>query len=296
VISQTSYVYKVAQGCEIEADVYRPSGDAARPAILWLHGGALIFGHRGQIAPRQLERYLQAGYTLVSVDYRLAPETRLEAIIEDLQDAYAWLCAQGPRLFGVDPARVAVIGHSAGGYLALMSGFCVRPRPRALVSFYGYGDIGGHWYSRPDPFYSQQPAVSQKEAHQAVGGPARSHSSSPERFRFYLYCRQQGIWPREVSGHDPDAEPGWFKAYCPLYNVTADYPPTLLLHGDQDTDVPYEQSVLMDGKLERCGVAHELLTMAGQGHGFDVQGEGRQDPAVAAAFDRVLAFLRAYGV
>jgi len=70
--------------------------------------------------------------------------------------------------------------------------------------------------------------------------------------------------------------------------VTKDYPPTLLLHGDNDTDVPYEQSVLMARELERRGVQHELVTLTGRGHGFDGP---MWDPVVAQTFDRVLAFL-----
>jgi len=119
--SRHSYVYKVASSCEIQADVYRLPGDAMRPALLWLHGGALIFGSRATLAPDQLERYLQAGYAVISADYRLAPEVKLPAIIEDLQDAYHWLRVQGPDRCRIDPERIAVIGHSAGGYLALMA-------------------------------------------------------------------------------------------------------------------------------------------------------------------------------
>src|SRR5438445_656402 len=83
----------------------------------------------------------------------------------------------------------------ADGYLTLMSGFRVEPRPAALVSFWGYGDIAGTWYSRPDAFYRQQPLVSKEEAYQAVGGTVLSESTGKNnRGRFYLYCRQQGLW------------------------------------------------------------------------------------------------------
>lgn len=295
-----SHVYKVAD-CEIQADVYRWPDDVIRPAILWLHGGALIFGHRGTLSPGQLRRYLKAGYAVVSADYRLAPEVKIEAIVEDLQDAYGWLRSEGPDLFRIDPERIAVVGHSAGGYLTLMTGFCVSPPPRALVSFYGYGDIAGPWYSRPDPFYSQEPAVPEEEALRDVGdralpGTPFAGRALDDRHRFYLYCRQQGLWPKMVTGHDPDEEPEWFDAFCPLRNVTREYPPTLLLHGDQDTDVPCEQSVLMAQELERCGVEHELMILPGRGHGFDVAGAGMGDPAVSEVFDRVLAFLGRRGM
>src|SRR5690349_8033925 len=89
--TKQTYVYKTVGDCKIHADVYRRMDDEVRPTILWIHGGALIMGSRGQLAPDQVERYLQAGYTIVAIDYRLAPETKLPAIIEDLQDAYRWV-------------------------------------------------------------------------------------------------------------------------------------------------------------------------------------------------------------
>jgi acetyl esterase/lipase len=272
----------------IRADVYRKPDDIVRPAILWLHGGALIMGNRRRVHPAQAEGYLNAGYTIISIDYRLAPQAKLSQILEDLDDAYQWVRSEGPRLFHIDPNRIAVIGHSAGGYLALMAGFRLNPRPTAIVSFYGYGDIAGEWYSRPDPFYNRQPQVPKEEAYQAVGTRLISDDLGTNRGRFYLYTRQQGLWPMEVAGHDPDEEPRVFDLFCPLRNVTKDYPPTLLLHGDEDTDVPFEQSVLMAEEFERHGVQHELIRLAGRGHGFDW---AISDPVVAATFDRVLAFL-----
>jgi acetyl esterase/lipase len=285
-----TFTFKQVQDCDIQADVYRPPVEGVTPVLIWIHGGALIMGHRQNINRAQLDRYLNAGYTVVSIDYRLAPETKLKEILDDIQDANRWVRQRGPDLFRIDPDRLAVIGHSAGGYLTLASGFLFRPRPRALVSFYGYGDIAGAWYSRPDPFYSKQPAVSKEDAYGAVGGRVISGTEGPnQRGRFYLYCRQQGLWPREVAGHDPDTEPKAFDRLCPVRNVTKDYPPTLLLHGDKDTDVPYEQSVVMAEKLSRAGVEHELITIRDGGHGFDRK---LDDPPVAQAFDRALAFLQ----
>jgi acetyl esterase/lipase len=301
VFSKQSYAYKAVGNCQIQADVYRTPDEAVRPAILWLHGGALMMGNRATLAPDQLARYVGAGYTVIAVDYRLAPEVKLEAIIEDLQDAYSWVRQNGPDLFQIDPERIAVVGHSAGGYLALMTGACVRPRPRALVSFYGYGDIAGHWYSRADAFYAQQPAVPTEGAYQLVGGPiltgtAFEGAQFRYRYRFYVFCRQQGLWPKEVTGHDPDAEAEWFTPFCPLRNVTPDYSPTLLLHGDQDTDVPLQQSVLMSKELERNHVPHELMILPSRGHGFDSEGAGMKNPAIAKVFDHVLEFLETQGM
>ena len=292
--TKQTYTYKIVADCEIQVDVYRPSDKTLRPAIFWLHGGALIFGSRETLIEAQLTTYLEAGYVVVAVDYRLAPEVKLEAIIEDIQDAYRWLRESGPDLFQIDPGRIAVIGHSAGGYLTLMSGFCVQPSPRALVSFYGYGDIIGDWYSQPDQFYRQEPLVPAQEAYSNVGdgvitGTCFEGTLVEKRFRFYLYCRQNGLWPLEVGGHDPLREADWFTRFCPVQNVTPEYPPTLLLHGDQDTDVPVQQSILMSKALERQDVQHELHILPDQPHGFD--GKGLDDPVVARVFGQVIEFL-----
>jgi len=286
-----TFAYKVVGNCALQADVYRSPDNRVRPLIFWIHGGALIGGYRGDISPEQLQRYIDAGFAVMSIDYRLAPETKLPQILEDVLDAYSWARAEGPKLFRIDPDRIAVIGHSAGGYLTLTSGYFFRPRPRALVSFYGYGDITSDWYSKPDPYYSKQPPVSREQALEALsdglpcGAPPRDR-----RFRFYLYCRQQGLWPREVAGMDPRVEPKAFDPFCPVRNVTVNYPPTMLLHGDRDDDVPFEQSQQMYNELKRHGVACEFVPYPGGGHGFDKV--GMKDPRFAVDFSRVIAFLK----
>jgi acetyl esterase/lipase len=300
--STKTYTYKTVKDCTIQADVHRLPGDEVRPVILWIHGGALIFSDRGSVKRHQLHRYLQAGYVVVSIDYRLAPETKLPEIIEDLQDAHRWVREKGPELFRIDPDRVALVGDSAGGYLTLMGGFCLKPRPKALVSFYGYGDITGKWTSRPDPNYLKLDRIEKEEAYKVVGGKVLSGSPIFPRVTFYNYCRQNGLWPKEVTALDPDTEPEKLERYCPVRHVTREYPPTLLLYGDRDSDVPFEESVRMAAALERHQVPHQLITMRNYDHLFDVFPAGwpsqgppteLKDPKVIEAFDAVLAFLKA---
>lgn len=264
-------VFKRTEGCDVALDVYpaaRAGGSGGMPVVVWIHGGALIMGNRRGMRPPLRDALSESGYAQVSIDYRLAPETKLPAILEDVLDAFSWVRTEGAARFGFDPARVGTMGHSAGGYLTLMTGVHVEPKPRALVSFFGYGDVAAPWYSRPDPFYCTRPTVEEADARAAVGhAPLTDGPSS--RGAFYLYCRQHGIWPKEVVGLDPDQDPTAFDPYCPARRVTADYPPTLLLHGTADTDVPYEQSVQMANALKAAGVQHDLVTIPDGPHGFD---------------------------
>jgi acetyl esterase/lipase len=222
---------------------------------------------------------LNAGYVIVSIDYRLAPQVQLPAILEDVRDALAWVRRRGPELFHIDPEDLSVMGQSAGGYLTLMAGCRIQPRPRALVSFWGYGDIAGKWYSQPDAFYRQQLLVTKEEA-DTLGGA-----------KLYLYCRQQGLWPQILTGHDPQKDPRAFDPFCPERNVTRDFPPTLLIHGTKDTDVPYDLSVQMDKQLAVQGVPHQFITITDGGHGF-----GKADADIAArTYQQVVAFLKRHG-
>ena len=79
-----TYTYKTVGKLEVKADVYRAEDRVLRPVVLWIHGGALIMGHREWIDERVKRMMLGAGYAFVSLDYRLAPETKLPAILSDL--------------------------------------------------------------------------------------------------------------------------------------------------------------------------------------------------------------------
>lgn len=290
--SRDTFTYKTVGSLEIKADVYRLIENRVRrlrPVLLWIHGGALIVGDRGGLDRRIKRAFLDSGYAIVSIDYRLAPETKLPAIIEDLRDSYVWLHAQGPRLFGVDTRRIAVAGGSAGGYLTLMTGFSVQPRPAALLSLWGYGDIAGDWYTKPSRFYRQQPLVTKDDAWKGMSGPPVTGRKRGDRGpgRFYLYCRQQGMWTNYVSGFDPRNQDQALTPYCPVRNVTKEYPPTVLIHGTRDTDVPFEQSVEMDKELTRCRVEHRLILVPNAGHGLP----GGDPQQVAAAYSAAVEFV-----
>lgn len=270
-VSKTTHRYKKVGTLEILADVYSFRDDKRRPVVVWLHGGALINGNREGPPKWLAECCRESGYVLVSLDYRLAPETQLPGIIEDVEDAFRWIREAGPKLFQADPKRIGVCGGSAGGYLTLTAGFRVKPPPQALVSLWGYGDLVGDWYSKPSPHPRHHTTkLSAEEAWKQVQGPplADAKQRPGNGGAFYQFCRQQGVWPKAVSGWDPHTQAEKFHPFMPAKNVTRDYPPTFLIHGDKDTDVPVEQSDLMVGEFKRLGVEHHYLRIAGGEHGL----------------------------
>jgi acetyl esterase/lipase len=300
-----TYTYKSDGACEIKLDVYAAVSDKPTPIIVTLHGGGLIVGSRQDVAsqgPSVLrEMCTAAGYTQVAIDYRLAPETPLQAIVQDLEDAWRYLHAIWPSArYNTDTSRIALLGRSAGAYLALLGGVRLTPRPSAIVSFYGYGDITEPWYRDPSEFYrTTRPIVTEDEAHSAVGTAPISESPgmSDPRGRFYLYCRQQGRWVQEVTGLDPLRDAAQLLPYRPIANVDASYPPALLLHGTADTDVPYEASTQMHAALQAAGAYSQLVTLPDAGHVFDYPVTADDltsatPSAAASTFATVIEFLK----
>jgi len=223
---KTTVAYREIDGHKIIlADVYRPQDTTIRPVIVWIHGGALITGNRNLERPEDITRLLLAfakaggalimdnrdlenredvarfllafakaeGYAVVSIDYRLAPETKLPDIISDIEEAFRWLASDGAKQFHLDPRRFVVAGESAGGYLTLVTGYRVRPKPKALVALYGFGDLIGDWSSKPNPYpYYNLRKISREEAESQTDGTVISDSDERkgDGYSIYIYYRQ----------------------------------------------------------------------------------------------------------
>lgn len=289
-IKQT-YMYKEVNNCNIYLDFYGVKIKKS-PVIVFIHGGALIWGSRKDIIWEQVQLYNKAGYSVFSLDYRLAPESKLKYIVEDIQDALVWIKKNGEKLFDLDVNKIAFIGNSAGGYLSLLAG-TFSEKPNVIISFYGYGDILGEWYGKPSAHYCSMPLVEKKEAENIVKENIRinriiTEGSFENRFNYYLYCRQRGIWTNEVSGYDVYDEKEMIVPFCPIHNLTKDYPPTLLIHGDKDTDVPYQQSLEMGKMLSKYEVNNNTIIAQGEGHVFDMD---MSKPIVQDIYKEVLEFL-----
>ncbi|MCE9530199.1 MAG: alpha/beta hydrolase, partial [Planctomycetes bacterium] len=216
-LEKKSYVFKTAGEVKIHADVYRPNDKEIRPVVVWIHGGALIVGNRLSVPKNLMELCRTEGYALISIDYRLAPEVKLPEIIADVEDAFRWIQGDGAKLCHLDPNRLVITGGSAGGYLTLMCGTRLKNKPKAMVAYWGYGDVDGDWFVKPSEHYRKQPLVPKEEAYKAVRAtrPIVSPSSADRRLDQGSdglrsesgACQARSVLPRSqrhlgVSSHD----------------------------------------------------------------------------------------------
>jgi len=246
-------VFGTGGGRELKADVFVPPGDVKNaPAVLLVHGGAWREGDRTQLRGYGI-LLGRRGYVCVASEYRLVGESAWPAQIHDVKAALRWMRANATQL-GIDPAKIAIEGNSAGAHLALLAaGTPDRPE------FEGEGGHAG---------------VSTAVA-AAIGVYAPT--------LFWHEEAARGGVPILALHDQPSAELA--AAASPLTYVTPEFPPTLLIHGTGDTTVPPLASVRMYEELVSANVPVELHMYAEQPHAFDAAPEfGRQCAAEMQLF------------
>ncbi len=261
-------VYHEANNHENALDLYMPtSTTGATPVLVMFHGGGWVAGNRHSMALRALP-YLEMGWAVVNVSYRLVQVSRAPAAVEDGLCAMQWV-ARNAEQYNFDLSRIVTTGTSAGGHLALTSGMvpeeaglaleCVSGGFRgpsaitsvdvaAVINWYGVTDL-------PDLLEGQN---TRGYAVQWFGG---------------LSNRQ------EVAD-----------AVSPLTYVRQGLPAILSIHGDADPIVPYQQATRLHAKLEDAGVPNELHTVPGGGHG----GFNREE--TLDIYQTIQAFLDRHGL
>ncbi|MEM8897994.1 MAG: alpha/beta hydrolase [Bacteroidota bacterium] len=294
-IQQSTFVYKRVDRANIEATLFQlKETTSPTPVIIWIHPGALLFGSKDNLPEEQMKFYLSKGFSVVSIDHRLAPASSVEEILTDVIDAATWIRTEGEDLLKVDPERMYMVGHSAGAYLALLAANTMEEPPQAVISFYGYGDILDDWAHTPDKHYSQMEAVNAEEVASSLDTSTRTSASVEERFSYYIYTRQKGIWASTVSQLNREKHVEELTSLSPSLDMRKDFPPTLLIHGDKDTDVPFSESQKLVQTLSQNKTPHKLIEMKGYGHVFDIFEGGLGNVEIAEVFDQIDTFLNKY--
>jgi acetyl esterase/lipase len=221
------------------ADVYLPQGAGPFPAVLVIHGGGWTSGDRAQVE-RIAERIARRGYVAVNITYRLAPEWKFPAAVQDVQQALCWLRANAPD-YKVDASRIGAWGYSAGAHLA------------TLVAGLGPGDR----------LYVEGTGI---KAVVAGGTPA-------DLRKFH-----GGTLVPNFLGEHWSEDSTVFRESSPAAYVSSDDPPVFLYHGTWDTLVPLDQATDYKAALDAAGVINELYLLRGLGHiaAFLLDGEAVQ--------------------
>lgn len=233
-------VYKTVGDVSLKMDIHYPEriGGAA-PAVIYVHGGGWTAGDKSSGAGVQfIPELVSRGYVVISINYRLAPDARVIDQISDVKCSVRYLKARANE-YGIDANHIGVIGGSAGGH---------------LVALLGASDSGSGLEG--DGCFPEQ--SSRVQAVVDLFGPAdlvtMFESTSP-------------LWLQNVFGaieHDSDD----IKRVSPITYITSDDPPFLILHGDNDSVVPFEQSEILFEKLQSANVPATLIMVKAAGHGF----------------------------
>ena len=225
-------------------DIYRPAGKGPHPAMIIIHGGGWTGGAKDGMVENWVVRYLEKGFVVANVEYRLAKVATAPAAVEDALKA-AGFFLDNAKKYGADPKRVAVTGGSAGGHLALMVGLTPKSaklgkpvKVRAVINFYGITDVDDQLHG---------PNMRKYAVTWVPEGPDRAALA------------------RRVS---------------PMTYVRKDVPPVLTLHGDADATVPYEHGVNITKALTEAGAQAEMIPVPKGIHGFPKETQDRLYPRI----------------
>ncbi len=244
-IDQHDVEYNRPGATPLLLDLHVPDGPGPFPAAILVHGGGFDEGSKSTNVRPLFEPLANAGFAWFSIDYRLAPKAHFTESIADLNTAIRWL-HQHAAEYHVDPARIALIGESAGGFLVNYAGThdTADTKVAAVVDFYGPSD-----YAK-------------------LAGLRREH---PERFNMASINRHAanggGI---HFFGADQLDEAGIAKvnSVSPIAAVHHGMPPFLIIAGTKDDQVVYEQSTEFCDAMHHAQVPCELITVEGGGHGM----------------------------
>jgi acetyl esterase/lipase len=250
--------YLTADGYEAKLDVYHPRNSTKpNPTVLYIHGGGWVRGMKETSTLRWLP-YLEMGWTVVNVEYRLANVSLAPAAVEDCRCALRWII-QNAEKYNFDTNQIVVTGHSAGGHLSLTTGMLPASagldgrcpgnedlKVAAIVNWFGITDVAE---------LLDEPNV-----------------------RSYAVAWMGGLTNRREIA----------ERVSPITYVRPGLPPILTIHGDADPVVPHSQAVRLHEALTQAGVPNQLLTIPGGEH------SRFSTPETVRAYITIREFLKKY--
>ena len=253
-------VYATAGDKALGLDIYLPEGVVKPPLLVWIHGGAWSSGSKAQVPPG----LMNGGFALASLDFRQSTEARFPAQVHDIKAAVRFLRAKADE-YGYRRDRIAIAGSSSGGHLAALVGVTN-----------GHAELEGTIGSHLDQSSSVQAIVSYYGASNLTTILAQS---TP----FGLNMRRPAL--TRLLGALPDETEALARLASPVVHVDSTDPPLMLFHGDQDPQMPINQSHELYGAYKALGLDVHLEVVHGAAHGGTTFYAGQNR-------ERVVAFLR----
>ncbi len=242
--------YARPDGISLKLDALVPPGAGPFPACIIVHGGGYTKGDKQSYVTPLFEPLARAGFACFTIDYRLGTQARWPACIDDLAAALRWVKAHAAE-HRVDAARIALIGESSGGHMVSYAGTRrdIAPLCAAVVPMYA-----------PHDFEMQ----------------VRNRNKLGDSMTALL-----GL--TELNDH------AWQKLreISATTHVRENMPPYLLIHGEKDASVPFEQSVIFQNLMREKGNVCDLIAVPNAGHGM-----GKFDSKLPDWKDRMIAWLR----
>ena len=235
--TQDGVTYGKAGGEKLTMDYYAPSGAGPHPVAIIIHGGGFVEGTSKNGSEAYCADFLApAGYSVFSINYRLAPKYPYPAMLHDVERAIRFIRHNSSQ-WNADPERIALVGGSAGGYLSNLAGLLNAPGDKsaadpvdresasvqAVVTLFGPSDFRGH--------------------------PVNKHVEA----LLGAAIREKG-------------EAAALAEASPITHVTKDAPPFLFIHGDKDEAVPFSESTNLQDALQTAGVRADLIRIPNGPH------------------------------
>ena len=233
-----------AAGTPLKLDLYLPPG-AGAPLLVWLHGGAWENGNKSAMP---LAPFVDRGFAVASVDFSPASKARFPGQVHEIKAAIRFLRAEAAR-YGYDASRIAIMGASSGAHLADVVG---TSNGNAELE----GTLGDH-------------RDQSSEVHAIVSYFAATNLTTilAQSTPFGLNIREPAL--QRLLGAPPKEAEALAKLASPVFQVDRNDPPLLLLHGDQDPQMPINQSHELEGAYERQGLQVDFIVVHGAAHGGD---------------------------
>lgn len=235
--------FAVVDGARLMLDLYLPKGVENPPLLVWVHGGGWS---RGSRSPVSTVAFVNDGYAMASIDHRLSGTAPFPAQIHDIKAAIRFLRASA-REYGYDATRIGILGVSAGAHLAALAG--VTNGDSELE-----GSVGDDLNQSSDV-----------AAIVSYFGASNLTTILDQSTPFGLNIRVPGL--EALFGGAPEENTELARLASPVFHVDAGDPPLLLLHGDQDPQMPINQSHELHGAYEAQGLDVRFEVVHGARHG-----------------------------